>query len=120
MKKLFCLLFILSPFQYVSAQSSIIPQFIRRMVFEKDSSRRSSFIPLPVLSYAQEKGVEVGLSGLYAFYTDTVNRQTRVSNVFAYGTVTTKGQSRLGITGSYWLPKNTLHLTWYSTYINFP
>jgi hypothetical protein len=90
------------------------------MLFEKDSSRRSSIIPLPVLSIAPETGVEAGGSVLYSFYTDTLNRRTRVSNVFAYGTLTTKGQSRINLSTSYWVPDNTYHYTASIGYINFP
>lgn len=90
------------------------------MLFEKDSSRHSSFFPLPVLSSAPETGIEAGISGLYSFYTDTADRSTRVSNVFAYATLTTKGQSRIAISTSYWKPKNAYHYTANTTYINFP
>ena len=120
MKKSFLLFLILCCFESTLAQKNLIPPFIRRMIFEKDSSKRSSFIPLPVLGYSQEKGLEAGLSGLFAFYTDTVNKGTRVSDVFTYATLTTKGQSRFGITTSFWRPKNTWHFTTYTQYINYP
>ncbi|EHQ30859.1 BamA/TamA family outer membrane protein [Mucilaginibacter paludis] len=120
MKKILCLVLLLSGANAVNAQSRLFPKFIRRLIFEKDSSRRSSFIPLPVLSSAPETGIEAGLSGLYSFYTDTADRNTRVSNVFVYGTLTTKGQSRVNISTSYWLPKNAFHFTAGVGYINFP
>lgn len=102
------------------AQTRLLPKFIRRMYFEKDTSRRPSFVLLPVLSSAPETGLEVGGSGLYSFYTDTASRYTRVSNIFAYATITTKGQSRLNLSSSYWTPGNRYHFTGAINYINFP
>jgi hypothetical protein len=102
------------------AQSHLLPKFIRRALFEKDSSKRSSVIPLPVLSSAPETGVEIGGSVLYSFYTDTLNRDTRVSNVFAYGTITTKGQNRASVSTSYWTPHNIYHYTASLGFLNFP
>jgi hypothetical protein len=120
MKKLCCLILFLFTVNTASGQMNFLPKFIRRLIFVKDSSKRSSIAPLPVLSSAPETGVEVGLSVLYSFYTDTLDRHTRVSNVFAYGTVTTKGQSRISLSTDYWLPQNTFHLMAGISYINFP
>jgi hypothetical protein len=119
MKKLLTFLIIAASFQSVSAQS-IIPKFIRKMFFEKDTTKKSSFVLLPVLSSAPETGLEVGGAALYSFYTDTVGHSTRVSNVFAYATITTKGQNRFSLSSSYWMPQNKLHYTAAISYINFP
>ncbi|RKR81410.1 hypothetical protein BDD43_1556 [Mucilaginibacter gracilis] len=119
-KRTRCLILLVFFTTAANAQMKFLPQFLRKILFVKDSSRHSSIAPLPVLSSAPETGVEVGLSALYSFYTDTVNRQTRVSNVFAYGTVTTKGQSRISLSTDYWLPKNTFHFIAGISYINFP
>jgi hypothetical protein len=89
------------------------------MLFEKDSSRSSSFFLLPVLSSAPETGLEMGASTLYSFYTDS-SRSTRVSNVFAYGTFTTEGQQRLSVSTSYWTAQNRYHYTAGINYVNFP
>jgi hypothetical protein len=119
MKKLFTLILIAAGIQTVQAQS-IIPKFIRKMYFEKDTSKRSSFVVLPVLTSAPETGVEVGGAGLYSFYTDTINHETRVSNIYTYATITAKGQNRLNLSTSYWAPKNKFHYTAAINYINFP
>jgi hypothetical protein len=102
------------------AQKNLIPKFVRKMLFEKDSSKRSSLFPLPVFSSAPETGIEVGGSVLYSFYTDTLHNDTRVSNIFGYGTLTTKGQSRISLSTTYWTPHNALHYTASVSYINFP
>jgi len=119
MKKILSLLIIITLFQTVSAQN-ILPQFIRRMYFEKDTSKKSSFVLLPVLSSAPETGIEVGGAGLLSFYTDTVHHNTRVSNIFGYATLTTKGQNRLSLSSSYWVPQNAFHYSAAISYINFP
>jgi hypothetical protein len=90
------------------------------MYFNSDSSRRSSFVLLPVLSSAPETGIEAGGAGLLSFYSDTTDRSTRVSNVFAYATITTKGQNRLSLSSSYWTPQNKFHYSAAISYINFP
>lgn len=102
------------------AQKNLLPKFLRKMLFEKDSSKHSSFFLLPVLSSAPETGVEAGASALYSFYTDTLHNDTRVSNIFSYATITTKGQSRLSLSTTYWTPQNRWHYTGAISYINFP
>jgi hypothetical protein len=101
------------------AQPKFLPKFVRKMLFEKDSTRSASFFLLPVISSAPETGLELGASTMYSFYADT-NRATRVSNIFAYGTFTTEGQQRLSLSSSYWMPQNRYHYTTAVSYINFP
>ncbi|NCD70511.1 BamA/TamA family outer membrane protein [Mucilaginibacter agri] len=120
MKRLFTLLFLLTILTPAIAQKKLLPGFVRRMLFEKDSTRKSSFFLLPVLGSAPETGVEVGGSALYSFYTDTIHPGTRVSNVFAYATITTKGQERVSLSTSYWAPQNAWHYIAAASFINFP
>jgi hypothetical protein len=120
MKKLFLIPFLIVVFQPVFAQKHLLPKFVRKMIFEKDSSKKASFVLLPVLSSAPETGLELGGSALYSFYTDTISPNTRISNIFAYGTLTTKGQSRINLSTNYWLPQNKYHYTASIGYINFP
>ncbi|RFZ83236.1 polymerase [Mucilaginibacter terrenus] len=102
------------------SQIKSIKKVIYRMYFEKDSTKKPSFVLLPVISSAPETGLELGGSALYSFYTDTINAFTRVSNIFAYGTLTSKGQSRINLSTNYWLPGNKYHITAAVGYINFP
>jgi hypothetical protein len=99
---------------------NFLPKFIRRMYFNKDTSKRSSFIVVPVLTSAPETGIEAGGAALYSFYTDTVHHNTRVSSVFGYGTVTTKGQTRTSLNINYWTSENKYHFTAYTGYTHFP
>ena len=102
------------------AQKKPLPKFLRRMLFEKDSSKHGSLFILPVLSSSPETGLEVGGSVLYSFYTDTMHSDTRVSNIFTYGSFTTKGQSRFSVSTTYWAPHNNWHYTASAGYVNFP
>jgi hypothetical protein len=121
MKKLLILLHLGFGFQLVYAQKKILPKFVQKMYFDKDSTKKSSFVFLPVLSSAPETGIEAGGAGLFSFYTDTVARHdTRVSNIFAYATITTKGQNRFSLSSTYWEPQNTYHYSAAISYINFP
>jgi len=120
MKRFFVLILTLLFSAPLYAQKTIIPRFIRRILFEKDSSRRGSFIVLPALTSAPETGLEFGGSFLYSFYTDTVNRKTNVSSLFGYATATTKGQNRMSIGSSYWTPSNNFHYSANVSFINFP
>ncbi len=120
MKKLTTVLLLLVLVQPLFAQVKILPKFIRKMYFEKDTTKKGSFVVLPVISSAPETGLEAGGSALYSFYTDTLGNDTRVSNIFAYATLTTKGQSRLNLSSSYWAPHNNYHFTGQVGYINFP
>jgi len=120
MKKLIALFTFLIIIQPVFAQKNLLPRFIRKMIFNDDTSKHSSFFLLPVVSSAPETGLEVGASALYSFYTDTIHNDTRVSNIFAWGTVTTKGQSRVSLSTTYWTPHNAWHYTGAISYQNFP
>lgn len=119
MKKLLPFLILIALFQSAFAQN-ILPKFIRKMYFEKDTTKKNSFVILPILSSAPETGIEVGGAGLLSFYTDTIHHETRVSNIYAYATITTKGQNRFNLSSSYWLPQNAFHYTAAISYINFP
>lgn len=90
------------------------------MYFETDSSKRPSFVLIPVLSTAPETGVEVGGGALYSFYTDTLAPGTRVSNYYGYATITTKGQNRLQLSTDRWSPGNKYHYTVALNFVNFP
>jgi len=91
------------------------------MYFDKDSTRKSNFVLIPALASSPETGLEFGGASLFSFYTDTARHSiTRVSNLYGYASITTKGQEKTSINASYWTPQNTWHLTGYLGYINFP
>jgi hypothetical protein len=121
MKKLFTV-FILSLSVFsANAQIKWLPKFINKMYFDNDSTKHSSFVVLPVLSSAPETGVEIGGAGLYSYYSDTSRKTfTKVSNIYGYATVTTKGQSRFSLSTTYFSPANEWHVYSAVSYIHFP
>ena len=121
MKKFVTLVIFLFSIYHVKAQVKLLPKFIRKMYFDKDSTKHSSFVILPVLSSAPETGLEIGGAGLYSYYSDTAKKSnTKVSNIFGYATVTTKGQSRFSLSTTYFSPQNTWHLYSAISYTHFP
>jgi hypothetical protein len=121
MKKLLSLLIFLTVSQSLFAQVDFVKRFIRRMYFDKDSSKKSNLVLIPALASSPETGLEFGGAALYSFYTDTARHSiTRVSNLYGYASITTKGQEKTSINANYWAPQNTWHYTAYLGYINFP
>jgi hypothetical protein len=118
MKKLFTFLLIISC--HLLQAQSFLPKFIKKMYFNNDTSKKHTFVVLPVIASAPETGFEAGATALLSFYTDTVDRSTRVSNLFGFATATTKGQSRFSISTNYWTPHNKNYYSATISYQNFP
>lgn len=87
---------------------------------ESDSTRSSSFLPLPAVSYSQETGFEFGLITLYSFYTDRKDLLTRNSSISGVASFTTKKQSNFKLTADIWAPQNRYHKIGEIRYKNFP
>jgi hypothetical protein len=119
MKKKIIFFVLLFGFQTVFAQLNFLPKFIRKMYFNKDTSRKPSFVVLPALSSSPETGLEFGGAALFSFYSDTLNH-TNVSNIFGYSTITTKGQTKLSLNANYWTPKNKIHYIANLSFYNYP
>ncbi|MDB5006650.1 MAG: hypothetical protein JWP45_1043, partial [Mucilaginibacter sp.] len=90
------------------------------MYLNKDTSRKSSFLILPALTSSPETGIEFGGAAIFSFYSDTLHRDTRVSSLFGYSTITTKGQAKLSLNASYWTPQNKWHYSESISYYNYP
>lgn len=121
MKKLFTLLFALTLIHSAFAQVDFAKRFLKRMYLDKDSSKKSNFVLIPALASSPETGVEIGGASLFSFYTDTVKHSiTRVSNLYGYAAITTKGQEKVSLNASYWTPLNTWHYTSTLAFYNFP
>ena len=121
MKKLFTVLILSLSVFHANSQIKGLPKFINKMYFDKDSTKHASFVVLPVLSSAPETGLEIGGAGLYSYYSDTSRKgNTKVSNIYGYATVTTKGQSRFSLSTTYFSPGNEWHVYSAISYIHFP
>ncbi len=115
-------IFILLSVWILSAGASFGQKKILQKLFsnEKDTTRSSSFLPLPALGYSQETGLEFGVLTLYSFYTDREDTLTRNSSVTGVATYTTKNQVNLLLRTDYWTPQNRFHLVNDIRYRDFP
>ncbi len=89
------------------AQKKLIQKLLSN---EKDTTRKASFMPIPVLGYSQEIGFEFGLGSLYSFYMDrkdTLNRSSNFSGTASYSTGKTYN---LSLKGDAWTKGNLYHL----------
>ncbi|WP_026897089.1 BamA/TamA family outer membrane protein [Daejeonella oryzae] len=105
-----------TPFS-VFAQKKLIKKLFSN---EKDTTRSSSFIPLPAVGYSQETGLEFGALTLYSFYSDRQDTLTRNSSVTGMATYTTQKQVNLKLQTDYWTPQNRYHYFNEIRYKNFP
>lgn len=100
----FLLLIILS--NPLWAQKKLIKKLFSN---EKDTTRKASFMPVPVFGYAQETGFEFGLGALYSFYIDKSDTTNRSSNFLGNGSYATKKTYNLSIKGDAWTKANKHH-----------
>lgn len=82
----------------------------------------SSFIPLPLVGYAQEKGFEFGVAALYSYYADKRNPSalTRNSTASAFTSFTTRSQFKADLRFENWTRNNDYHIKTNFRYHNFP
>ncbi|WP_113654491.1 BamA/TamA family outer membrane protein [Pedobacter namyangjuensis] len=107
MKKAGLLILILSA---TTLQSMAQMKLIKRMLSnEKDTTRKASFMPVPVLGYAQETGFEFGLGALYSFYMDRKDTLNRSSNFSGTASYSTEKTYNLTLKGDAWTKGNKYH-----------
>jgi outer membrane protein assembly factor BamA len=88
------------------AQMKLIKKLLSN---EKDTTRKASFMPIPVLGYAQETGFEFGLGALYSFYIDRKDTTNRSSNFAGTASYSTKKTYNLTLKGDAWTKGNRYH-----------
>jgi hypothetical protein len=121
MKKYLILLICVLGYQHTFAQTDFLKNFIKKMYFDKDSTKKPNFVLVPALASSPETGIEFGGAALLSFYTDTAKHSiTRVSSLYGYASVTTKGQERISLNAIYWTPQNKWHYTANVSFYNYP
>ncbi|MDQ7949868.1 MAG: polymerase [Pedobacter sp.] len=106
MKKFLLLFVLLSSTLVATAQKKLIQKLLSN---EKDTTRKASFMPIPVLGYAQETGFEFGLGALYSFYVDRKDTTNRSSNFSGTASYSTKKTYNLTLKGDAWTKGNRYH-----------
>jgi hypothetical protein len=91
----------------IMAQRKIIQKLLSN---EKDTTRKASFMPVPVLGYSQETGVEFGLGALYSLYLDRKDTLNRSSNFSGTSSYATKGNYNVSFKGDVWTKGNKYHI----------
>ena len=104
--KQFLLLLLLFSSSLASAQSKLL-----KKIFSNDTTRHNSFLPVPVLGYSQEAGLQLGIAGIYSFYTDIKNPNNKASTLFTNFIYSTKGQNRITSKTDIWTKNNMYHIT---------
>ncbi|PST84713.1 polymerase [Pedobacter yulinensis] len=89
-----------------AAQRKLIEKYLSN---KKDSSRRPSFMPVPVFGYSQEIGVEFGLGALYSFYADRTDTAQRSSNFSGNLSTSTKKIFNISLNADGWAKGNRYH-----------
>lgn len=85
-------------------------KLIRKMLSNtKDTTRKASFMPIPVFGYAQETGLELGVGVLYSFFVDRKDTTNRSSNFYGAASYSTKKTYNLTIKGDAWSKGNLYH-----------
>lgn len=107
MRKLSFLLLFISLGNAALAQKKLIQKLLSN---EKDTTRKASFMPVPVFGYSQEIGFEFGLGTLYSFYMDRRDTLNRSSNFAGTASYSTKKTYNLSLKGDAWTKGNRYHL----------
>lgn len=76
---------------------------------EKDTTRKASFMPIPVFGYSQETGFEFGAGGIYSFYMDRKDTLNRSSNLFSNASYSTLKTYNFSFKGDVWTAGNKNH-----------
>lgn len=113
--------FIAAAFLLVQLSAHAQKKMIERILSgEKDTTRASSFLALPVIGYSQETKWQFGAVAFYSFYTDRQDTLTRNSTVVGVATVTTAKQSNFQLKSDIWAPQNRYRYIGEIRYRDFP
>lgn len=91
----------------IYAQKKLIAKLFSN---EKDTTRKASYIPIPVFGYAQETGFEFGLGSIYSFYIDKQDNNNRSSNMTGSASYSTKESYNVKLSSDLWTKENKYHI----------
>lgn len=107
MKRFILLLSLIIASNHGFAQKKLIQKFLSN---QKDTTRSPSFMPVPVLGYTQEIGIEVGLGALYSAYIDRKDTLNRSSNFSGTASYSTKKTYNISLKADVWTKGNRYHI----------
>lgn len=95
--------------------------FIKKLFSsKKDTTRKATAFPFPVVMSSPETGVEMGATGLYSFYSDRTDTAARISMLTLGASFTTKSQLNIKSINDIWTKGNKFRFTSEIRYRNFP
>eukprot|EP01133_Synstelium_polycarpum_P003387 gene3387-3847_t len=107
MKNIFLLALLLSLAATSFGQKKLIKKLLSNKI---DTTRKASFMPIPVLGYSQEKGFEFGVGALYSTFMDKKDTLNRSSNFSLLSSFSTKKQYNVKLSSNIYTSKNKFHL----------
>ncbi len=102
--KIIFFLILLTSALKVKSQNKILDK-----IFSEDTTRHNSFLPIPVIGYAQEAGFEFGAAAIYSFYLHKDDPLIRASNLYSAAIFSTKKQSSVRLKADIWSRENKYH-----------
>jgi len=117
MKKIILMVMSLCVANISFAQKKLIQRIFSN---EKDTTRKASFMPIPVFGYAQETGFEFGLGSIYSFYIDKKDTLNRSSNFFGAASYSTEKTYNVTLRGDAWTKRNDYHFIGEMRFRNMP
>lgn len=114
--KLVVIAFFLISKQNTFAQKKLIKKFFS----PNNTTRASTFLPIPLVTYAEETGLAFGVTGLYSFYTDSLDKNNRNSVISAEAEYSTEKQVIVFLKSDIWGINNNYHYVADIRYSYFP
>lgn len=115
--RLLLFIFFLATSNNLFAQKNI---FKRLFSDQPDTTRSNSFLPIPIVAYAQETGLVFGATGLYSFYTDRQDKNNRNSTISIDLDYSTEKQATAFVKTDIWGLNNKYHYVSDIRYKFFP
>ncbi|MFN8406401.1 MAG: hypothetical protein U0X71_02845 [Sphingobacteriaceae bacterium] len=115
--RLLLFIFLLATSNNLFAQKNI---FKRLFSDQPDTTRSNSFLPIPIVAYAQETGLVFGATGLYSFYTDRQDKNNRNSTISIDLDYSTEKQATAFVKTDIWGLNNKYHYVSDIRYKFFP
>jgi len=101
-------------------RDNFVKRTIRQLFSPEGGGGSAGFMILPAFGYAQETGIEAGAVGIYDFYVDSGNPESRTSNIKTEVILTEKKQKKTKFLTDIWTKGNAYHIVSEFRYRDWP